>query len=377
MSGRIDSFFGGAFDGRRVLVTGHTGFKGAWLSMWLCQLGARVAGLALPVQSPRDIYHAAGLDARVDSRLVDIRDAGDLAAAADGIDAEIVFHMAAQPLVRASYDRPAETFDTNVVGTANVLDAVRRMPSVRAVVVVTSDKCYDNREWTWGYRENDRLGGADPYSASKACTEMVAQAYRNAFFADPTGPQLATVRAGNVFGGGDWSDDRLVPDIIRAALAGKSVDIRNPASIRPWQHVLEPLSGYLGLAARMVREGPAFAGAWNFGPDLSGTVDVGTLSDMFERSWGESVSNRSGAGRATGTKAVHEAGILRLDSTKAQMQLGWRPQFSLPAAVDMTVAWYRAQREGRDMAAVTEEQIKDYGNLMVAELPPPAVAAAE
>ncbi len=249
-----DDLLAEALAGRRVLVTGHSGFKGGWLSLWLDRLGAEVRGISLPPPTDPSFFAATGIDGFVDSRFADIRDAEALRRAAAGFDAEVVFHLAAQPIVRLSHREPADTFATNVVGTANVLDLARSMPSLRAVIVVTSDKCYDNRGWSWPYRETDRLGGTDPYSASKACAEIVAESYRRNWFADPDGPQLATVRAGNVIGGGDWAADRLVPDIVRAASHGLPVLIRNPRSIRPWQHVLEPLSGYLLLAARLLSE---------------------------------------------------------------------------------------------------------------------------
>ncbi|MCK0143097.1 CDP-glucose 4,6-dehydratase [Aliiroseovarius sp. F20344] len=365
MSGAVSSDFGGAFKDRHVLVTGHTGFKGGWISHWLMQLGARVTGIALAPELGPNLYDVTGLKGDVDSRLIDIRDRGTLLSQAGDIDADVVIHMAAQPFVRRSYANPAETFATNVSGTAHVLDLARDMPSLKAVVVVTSDKCYENNEWDWGYRENDPMGGSDPYSASKGATELVAQSYRRSFFNAPDGPQLATVRAGNVFGGGDWGEDRLIPDIVRAVAADHLVKIRNPHSIRPWQHVLEPLSGYLALAARLVSDGASYAEPWNFGPDVSGTVNVGALAKLMQDYWGVGgprfefpASSTSGAG------TLHEAGILRLDSTKAQTRLGWRPQLSLAQAVQMTVDWYRADTAQENMKDFTLTQIAQYGALM-------------
>ncbi|MDC0660395.1 CDP-glucose 4,6-dehydratase [Leisingera sp. SS27] len=361
-----DPGFGGVFAGRRVLVTGHTGFKGGWLCLWLQQLGARVTGLALAPEPGPSFFAACGLDQALDSRIADIRDPGALAEALAGADAEVLFHLAAQPLVRRSYQAPAATFETNAGGTAHVLDAALRMPSLQAAVVVSSDKCYENREWDWGYRESDPLGGHDPYSASKACTELVAGAYRNAFFAAPDGPQLATARAGNVFGGGDWGAERLVPDLARAAAADQPLQIRRPQAVRPWQHVLEPLSGYLALAARLLGpEGAEFAGAWNFGPPLAGTVTVRELTALFCAAWGAGAPKMDFSPAEDGP---HEAGLLRLDSTRARLRLGWQPQLALPEAAAMTAEWYRAfQDGGTGMAALSRAQISRYSSLMAAD----------
>ncbi|WP_171173149.1 CDP-glucose 4,6-dehydratase [Ruegeria sp. HKCCD8929] len=378
MAGQVDPIFGGIFSGRRVLVTGHSGFKGGWLSVWLYRLGAQLTGVSLPPEKGPSFYDACGLPVIMDSRFADIRDPAALQKALADVDAEVVFHMAAQPLVRRSYREPAETFATNVSGTAHVLDAALKMKSLKAVVVVTSDKCYDNKEWTWGYRENDPMGGRDPYSASKGCTELVAQAYQHSFFGDPQGPQLTTVRAGNVFGGGDWGEDRLVPDIVRSAEAGKPLHIRSPFSVRPWQHVLEPISGYLGLAAKLLEKGQPFAGPWNFGPDVSGTVNVRNLAMMMQHSWGagapEFTFHHTGDGPPDG---MHEAGILRLDSTKAQTRLGWRPQLDLPEAIQLTVDWYRSHAAGEAMAGITDAQIGHYSNLMSSDMFDRATVAAQ
>lgn len=348
-----------ALAGRRVLLTGHTGFKGGWLALWLNRLGAETTGVALaPDESGQSLFAALGVDELLRHRVADIRSEEALLAAVADVDAEIVIHMAAQSLVRPSYAAPVETFHTNVVGTAVVLEAARRMPSLRAVIIVTSDKCYENEEWVWGYRENDRLGGADPYSASKGCAEIVAAAYARSFFRAADGPLIATVRAGNVFGGGDWSTDRLIPDIMRAAQAGRAVQIRNPASVRPWQHVLEPLAGYLQLAAKLIEGDRELAGAWNFGPDSDGVVDVATLARSIGRAWGD-----DGPDIVLGTagSALPEAGILRLDSTKAKLALGWRPRLKLDAAIDLTVEWYRAAIAGdTGLRALSERQIADY-----------------
>jgi CDP-glucose 4,6-dehydratase len=348
-----------AFAGRRVLLTGHTGFKGGWLALWLRRLGADITAVALPpLRDGRpSFFDAAGIETLVDHRIADIRDQAAFDAAVAECDPELVLHLAAQALVRQSYVQPVETFATNVTGTAIVLDAARRMPNLRGALIVTSDKCYDNREWVWGYREHDRLGGADPYSASKGCAEIVVDAYRRSFFHGANSPQIASARAGNVFGGGDWSADRLIPDLIRAATSNAAVRIRNPASIRPWQHVLEPLAGYLLLGARILDGDPEAAGAWNFGPDADAVVDVGTLVATFRRHWGpglDIVFDQAG-------QHPPEAGILRLDSTKARVALGWRPHLSLDLALEMTAAWYRALYAGSaDMRTFSEAQIERY-----------------
>lgn len=345
--------------GRRVFVTGHTGFKGGWLSLWLASLDAEVAGYALPPPTTPSLFDLARIGERVVHTEGDIRDPARLTDAMARHRPEIVFHMAAQPLVRASYDDPAETYAVNVLGTAHVLDAVRRIGGVRAVVVITSDKCYENREWHWGYREDEAMGGADPYSASKGCTELVAASYRRSFF-DPAahdrhGVALATVRAGNVIGGGDWAADRLVPDAMRAFGRGETLTLRYPGAIRPWQHVLEPLAGYLNVAERLFHEGPAFGEGWNFGPGEDGERTVGTVVETLAALWG------AGARwTVTGEPQPHEARFLKLDCAKAKARLGWRPRLGFDAALDRTVAWYRAHAEGRDMGAVTLSQIADY-----------------
>lgn len=329
--------------GKRILVTGHTGFKGGWLSVWLRMLGAEVVGMSLPPPPGPSFCQATGLCDRIDSRFADIRDPRAFAAATDDLDAHLVVHMAAQSLVRPSYAEPVETFATNVVGTAVVLEAARRMPSLRAALVVTSDKCYENREQVWGYRENDRMGGSDPYSASKGCAELLTEAYRRSFFSVPDGPQLASVRAGNVVGGGDWSKDRLVPDFARAVQARTPLVVRNPASVRPWQHVLEPLHGYLLLSSALMREGAPFAGGWNFGPDADATVSVTAFLDHLGDAFG---SRRPTVRYQDSGDGLHEAGTLRLDSTKARLRLGWRPRLSLAQAAAMTAESYLAAIDG-------------------------------
>lgn len=352
----VKAAFGGAFSGRTVLVTGHTGFKGAWLALWLQELGAKVVGYALPPDAQPSLFEQSGLGRLVDSRLGDVRDAALLEKTLGETRPEIVFHLAAQPLVRMSYDAPVDTFATNVLGTANLLDAVRRTESVRVCVVVTTDKCYENREDDRAYREDDRLGGRDPYSASKACAELVVSSYRDSFFRKEGRVSLSSARAGNVIGGGDWAADRLVPDCVRALAADRPIAVRNPRSVRPWQHVLEPLSGYLTLAARQLAEPAAFAEAWNFGPDHGAALTTGEVADLVVRAWG--------SGRWTSAcdpSAPHEAGLLSIDSAKARARLGWRPGYGPQEAVARTIAWYRAAREkGFDAAAFTRRQTADY-----------------
>lgn len=350
-----------AYQGKKVLVTGHTGFKGGWMCLWLKRLGAEVTGIALPPVEGPALFDSLGLAELIDHRIGDIRSPDDYARACAGVDAEVVFHMAAQALVRPSYQTPVDTYLTNVVGTAVVLDEVRKMPSAKAAIVITSDKCYENNEWVWPYRENDPMGGSDPYSSSKGCTELVASAYRRSYFADPAGCQVATVRAGNVFGGGDWAVDRLVPDIVRAAIAGTPVQIRNPASVRPWQHVLEPISGYLTLGAKMLADhgkASTLATGWNFGPDPGAFIDVETIARSVIDAWGAGAPPIEFGKRSDDP---HEAGMLTLDSNKARIELGWRPRLAPAEAVDLTTRWYRAYAEGtQDMRAFTEHQISAY-----------------
>lgn len=348
--------FDGAFAGRTVLVTGHTGFKGAWLSLWLNELGAKVVGIALAPNTTPSLYSQLGLERLIDSRLGDVRDAALLEKTMREVRPEIVFHLAAQPLVRRSYVAPSDTFSTNVQGTVNLLDAVRGTDSVRVCQVITTDKCYENHEMERAYREDDRLGGRDPYSASKACAELVVSSYRESFFGDGAA-SVSSVRAGNVIGGGDWAEDRLVPDCIRALAAGRTAVVRNPGSVRPWQFVLDPLAGYLRLAARQLGEGAGFSEAWNFGPDPEDSRTAAQVADVVVRAWG---SGRWDA-PAAAIAAPHEAGQLRLDSGKARERLGWRPACGVEDALNRTVAWYRAAQEpGFDARAFSRRQIAEY-----------------
>jgi CDP-glucose 4,6-dehydratase len=336
-----------SYRGKRVLVTGHTGFKGGWLCLWLHQLGCDVTGIALaPPGEPAAFFNATRLADLIDHRIADIRDPAAYADATRDLAPDLVFHLAAQALVRPSYTDPVGTFATNVTGTAVVLERARQMPSVRGIVVVTSDKCYENREWPSPYRESDELGGSDPYSASKACTELLAAAFRRSYFTAGDGCQLATARAGNVIGGGDVSCDRLLPDLVRASLARAPVTIRNPTSVRPWQHVLEPLWGYLVLGARLLEPTSGnYAEAWNFGPSVQAGMDVEALAHIFQRAWGVDAA-RITFGRRQDDP--HEASLLALDSSKARARLGWTPRLSTACAVAMTADWYRSCAQGSD-----------------------------
>jgi CDP-glucose 4,6-dehydratase len=342
----------GFWRGRRVLLTGHTGFKGAWLALWLQSLGAHVTGFADGVPTQPSLFELARVGERMDSIDGDVRDHRQAADALAEADPEVVIHMAAQSLVRRSFAQPRETFQTNVMGTVNLLDAVRTQGArVRAVVNVTSDKCYENREWEWGYREDEPMGGHDPYSSSKGAAELVTAAYRRSFFAAPDGPRVASARAGNVIGGGDWGEDRLLPDVMRAALAGEAVRVRNPNSIRPWQHVLNPLSGYLTLA-QALWDSPAHATGWNFGPPEHDARPVGAIVARVSALWPGGVSSTVDDG-----PHPHEARYLKLDSSRARLRLGWAPVVDLETGIELTVRWYLALREGQEMRTVTLAQI--------------------
>ncbi|WP_049762617.1 CDP-glucose 4,6-dehydratase [Citrifermentans bemidjiense] len=354
--GLLDSCF---WRGKKVFLTGHTGFKGGWLSLWLSMLGAQVTGYALTPPTVPSLFELCRVGETVDSVIGDVRDAEKLAAALKAAAPEIVIHMAAQPLVRDSYLNPVETYGINVMGTVHLLDAVRRCQGVKAVVNVTTDKCYENREWIWGYRENEPMGGYDPYSNSKGCSELVTSAYRNSFFNPASyqshGVAVATARAGNVIGGGDWAADRLVPDAIGALMRGEPIRIRNPHAIRPWQHVLEPLSGYLLLAQRLYEEGPRFASAWNFGPSDDDAKPVEWIVRNLCAVWGGDPSYQVDDG-----EHPHEAHYLKLDCSKACSELAWQPRWKLEEALERIVDWTRAYLNDEDLREVCFQQITAY-----------------
>ncbi|SHK30626.1 CDP-glucose 4,6-dehydratase [Desulforamulus aeronauticus] len=347
------------YSGRTVFLTGCSGFKGAWLSVWLTTLGARVVGYALKPPTEPSMFHALKLDRHIISIEGDVCNGAALTEVCKTYKPEVIFHLAAQPLVRYSYLEPKETFETNVMGTVNVLEAARQIETVKSIVVVTSDKCYENREWVYGYRETDPLGGYDPYSASKGCTELVVSAFRNSFFTD-SGIGLASARAGNVIGGGDWATDRLLPDFVRAVVSNKPIHIRNPHAIRPWQHVLEPLSGYLMLGSLLLAEPEKYGSAWNFGPRDTDVLSVEEILRLAIDEWG------AGSVETEALKQPHEATLLKLDISKAEAYLRWHPVFSCREAIKRTVAWYKRYYEDSpgDMFSFTVEQIKEYEQLL-------------
>jgi CDP-glucose 4,6-dehydratase len=340
------------WSGRRVLLTGHTGFKGAWMAVLLRRLGSDVYGLALPPSSDSGIFVAGDVERDIHSRVGDIRDISVVSRALTDSRPHVVIHMAAQSLVRESYADPVGTYATNVMGTVNILECVRHASGVQAVVIVTSDKCYDNVGQIWGYRETEPLGGHDPYSNSKGCAELVTDAYRHSFFLTDAAPAVASARAGNVIGGGDWARDRLVPDAMRAFFAGTALTVRNPHAVRPWQHVLDPTVAYLALAERLAKGGRDFAEAWNFGPAFNNEISVAEICDRICQSWGQGASWKRDAG-----DHPHEAAVLKLDCSKARARLGWRPLFDLDRALALTVDWYKALQRGTDMRAFTLAQV--------------------
>jgi len=342
------------WNNRSVFITGHTGFKGGWISLWLSKLGAKVHGYSLIPPSAPNFFSETQVENRMQSSTIaDIRDLTKLTSALKATQPSIVIHMAAQPLVRKSYVSPVDTFSTNVIGTVNLLEAVRSIDTVEAVVNITTDKCYENRERAWPYSENDRLGGYDPYSSSKACAELVTAAYRKSFLAE-VGIYLASARAGNVIGGGDWATDRLIPDFLRASDAGDPLRVRSPNAVRPWQHVLEPLSGYLLLAERLVIEGSEFAEAWNFGPHEADSNPVSWILDRLC----EKVPGANWV--LDGSAQPYEADVLKLDIVKAKTRLNWAPRWSLDTALDKTVEWHQLWKDGQSMAKVSIQQIEAY-----------------
>lgn len=348
---------------RRVFLTGHTGFKGSWLALWLNRLGAQIRGYALDPCTEPNMFNLASVSTVVEDIRGDVRDYAKLEASLTEFRPEVVFHLAAQPIVRRSYADPVGTYGTNVMGTVHLMEAVRKTPSVRAVVCVTTDKCYQNQEWIWPYRETDPLGGYDPYASSKACAEIVSAAYRSSFFPIERLAEhhvaVATARAGNVIGGGDWSEDRLIPDLIRGFSSGQPVLIRRPTAIRPWQHVLDPLHGYVVLAEKLLAQPARFASSYNFGPSEDDVWPVERIATKLTDMWGNG---------ATWTRdsvpSVHEDHVLRLDASKARVELGWKPRLKIEAALEWTMEWYRAWKQGDDMAEFTETQLGAYQRLL-------------
>ncbi|WP_462411700.1 CDP-glucose 4,6-dehydratase [Neobacillus sp. Marseille-QA0830] len=351
------------WEGKKVFITGHTGFKGTWLGIWLHSLGAKITGYSLTPPTNPSLFEISKIEDDITSKIGDIRNRETLYSAISASDPDIIFHMAAQPLVRLSYDEPIATFETNVIGTVNLFESVRNLPNnkKRAIVNITTDKCYENKEWPWGYRENDSLGGYDPYSNSKACAELVTSCYRMSFFNDETNKDnqisLASVRAGNVIGGGDWAKDRLLPDFFRAALRGESLTIRNPQATRPWQHVLEPLSGYMLLAEKLFKEGSKYAESWNFGPNEENVKSVVWVMNDLCNKWGGNNTYQ-----IEKNKQPHEANLLKLDCSKAKSKLGWYPKWNLSTSLDKVIEWFQAYKAEEDMRQVCLKQINEFCN---------------
>lgn len=352
MTAIVDAKF---WNGKRVFLTGHTGFKGSWLSLWLQYMGAEVKGLALEPASNPALFAEAGVGQGLTSEIGDIRDLGKVSESLTAFAPDILIHMAAQPLVRYSYRKPIETYATNVMGSLNVLEGARACPSLRAIVNVTTDKCYENQEWEWGYRENEPMGGHDPYSNSKGCVELITSAYRNSFFNEEASAALSSARAGNVIGGGDWAEDRLIPDILRAFELHKPVVVRNPQATRPWQHVLEPLSGYLILAQELWSGGHRFAEGWNFGPRDADVKPVSWILNRMVELWGDNAS-----WELDEQPQLHEARYLKLDTSKAAARLQWAPTWGLDVALNKIVKWHRARLRGEDVRKLCLLEIDDY-----------------
>jgi CDP-glucose 4,6-dehydratase len=342
------------WEGKRAFLTGHTGFKGSWLAIWLNELGAQVTGYALPAPTEPNLFEVAEVKKALNSVIGDIRAYDNLATALNAADPQIIFHLAAQPLVSEGYNDPIGTYSTNVIGTINLLEAARSLKNINAIIIITTDKCYENKESTHPYKESDRLGGYDPYSSSKACAELATASYRQSFFGKSDQARLATARAGNVIGGGDWAKNRLVPDILHALSQGKVAHLRNPKAIRPWQHVLEPLAGYLKLAEKLCQD-KSTATTWNFGPELADCVSAENVADKLCLLWSETARWQGET-----TDFPHEAGLLRLDASQAQQMLKWRPRWRLDEALRHTVEWHRAWLEGSRMNAFCRKQINHY-----------------
>ena len=350
----LDNLFKGIYKKKKILVTGHTGFKGSWLSIWLKELGAEVIGYSLEPSTQPSMFEVCDLDNKIINIYGDVRDISSLDRVFEEYEPDVVFHLAAQPLVRLSYKIPKETYETNIMGTVNVLDRAKEIESVKAVIVITSDKCYENKEWVYGYRENDPMGGYDPYSSSKACAELVVSAYRNSFY-NAKKIALSSARAGNVIGGGDWAEDRLIPDFIGAVIQNRPIYVRNPGAIRPWQHVLEPLSGYLWLGALMLLDREKYNGAWNFGPNDLDALKVGEVLDLAIKAWG------SGEIVLDDREHPHEANLLKLDVSKARTYLKWRSIYNAEQAVEKTIEWYKKYyTNAHDMYEFTVKQICEY-----------------
>jgi len=352
VSGTVNSSF---WNGKRVFLTGHTGFKGSWLSLWLQDMGALVKGYSLEPNTQPNLFTEARVAENMESEIGDIRDLNHISKSMSDFNPEVLIHMAAQPLVRLSYHEPVETYATNIMGTVNVLEAARKCCNLKAIVSVTTDKCYENKEWDWGYRENEPMGGHDPYSSSKGCAELVTSAYRRSFFSTENAAALASARAGNVIGGGDWANDRLIPDIIAAFEKSEPVVIRNPLSTRPWQHVLEPLSGYLVLAENLYIHGDAFAEAWNFGPKEEDCKPVSWILDKMVDKWGVGVSWKLNT-----NNNPHEAGFLKLDCSKAKNRLKWQPKWNLEVALELIIKWHQNHLLGKDAKTDCLKEIDKY-----------------
>lgn len=342
------------WNSKKVLITGHTGFKGGWLTLWLKSMGANICGLSLAPKTKPSLFDNVVTSDGIRHEIIDMRNFEDVDNVFKSFKPELVFHMAAQPIVRASYKQPIETYSTNVMGTVHVLEACRRVKSVQSIINVTTDKCYENKEWLWGYRENDPMGGRDPYSSSKACVELISFAYSKSFLEDE-GIRMATVRAGNVIGGGDWAVDRLIPDLLEALKSKESFHIRNPEAIRPWQHVLEPLSGYMMLAQQLYNNNSNYTGAWNFGPNDNDTKTVRWVAEELIKKWGSDIDIKYQLG-----KYLHEANFLKLDISKAKQELSWKPRWSLNIALDKIVDWHKSWNGGHDMHTKCIRQIDEY-----------------
>jgi CDP-glucose 4,6-dehydratase len=349
------------YKNKKVFITGNTGFKGSWLCLVLNHLGAKVYGYALPPPTSPSLFEIAGIRKSIEHVEADVRDFNSINEAIKRVKPDIILHLAAQPLVRDSYKIPVETYSINVMGTVNLLEAARNTPGIRAIVNITTDKVYENKEWIWGYRENEPFGGYDPYSNSKACSELVTSAFRSSYF----NPQkynehhvgLASARAGNVIGGGDWANDRLIPDFIKAIMDNKVIEIRNPNAIRPWQHVLEPLSGYLILAKKLYENGNEFAEGWNFGPKDEDAIPVELLTSKIAKLWGENASYS-----VVGGQHLHEAGFLKLDCSKSKARLGWIQKWNIDKALEKTIEWFKGYKNNEDMNVISLKQIKEYFN---------------